>query len=270
MSCVPRIEQLSIEEILEQIRKEASAQPFSRVERVRDGLSQDSGAQAQLGTRPDACPDACVEKADHLSNDPRPPAIDPDWVWSGAAQDGSLLQDDVLPDLPSVLKRAAQETTHSANVHAFPRPTPSRLSEAFRRVRPPRVATSTAVVAPTSETASVKREMVSFLDTRFKKLGAPPMGLQTPMHPVAAPDITGHGVTHAKADRVEDAQLHALIEALSKTSADALSCSQQSTAEVIRPMLKQWLSENMPRIIEKVLAMEMAENAGVTESKKIG
>ena len=49
-----------------------------------------------------------------------------------------------------------------------------------------------------------------------------------------------------------------------------------TAADLLRPMLRQWLDSNMPRIVEKALRLELAENPpaalrpGATDSDKGG
>jgi hypothetical protein len=35
---------------------------------------------------------------------------------------------------------------------------------------------------------------------------------------------------------------------------------EDATADLLRPMLRQWLAENMPRMVEKALHIELAES----------
>jgi hypothetical protein len=35
---------------------------------------------------------------------------------------------------------------------------------------------------------------------------------------------------------------------------------EDTTAELLRPMLRQWLADNMPRMVEKALHIEVAES----------
>lgn len=48
--------------------------------------------------------------------------------------------------------------------------------------------------------------------------------------------------------------------------AEASAPIEDSTADLLHPMLRQWLAENMPRMVEKALHIEVAEN--VKSSKK--
>jgi hypothetical protein len=99
---------------------------------------------------------------------------------------------------------------------------------------------SVAPEAPIQETVAVRREMPSFFDTRLKGLGqspkppAPPPQANLPVvqsRPPALPMDGGSGFSHGA---VEDA-----------------------AAQMLRPILRQWLTENMPKIVEKALRSEM-------------
>jgi cell pole-organizing protein PopZ len=35
---------------------------------------------------------------------------------------------------------------------------------------------------------------------------------------------------------------------------------EDTTADLLRPMLRQWLADNMPRMVEKALHIEIAES----------
>jgi cell pole-organizing protein PopZ len=43
---------------------------------------------------------------------------------------------------------------------------------------------------------------------------------------------------------------------------------EDTVAEMLRPMLKQWLETNMPRIVEKALKGEIADAASAANSGK--
>ena len=44
-----------------------------------------------------------------------------------------------------------------------------------------------------------------------------------------------------------------------QTSAGGVRTVEDIVAELLRPMLREWLAENMPRIVEKALRIELAE-----------
>lgn len=50
------------------------------------------------------------------------------------------------------------------------------------------------------------------------------------------------------------------VSAAFEPSALSQSEFEDTAAELLRPMLKQWLDTNMPRIVEKALRRELAEN----------
>ena len=98
---------------------------------------------------------------------------------------------------------------------------------------------------------SVRRQMPSFFDQRLNKLGemtkqayspkpepkpAPQPALQAAPPPLKSPQMTdpAHAAQHAANMQVEDA-----------------------AAQLLRPMLRQWLTDNMPKIVEKALLSEV-------------
>ncbi|MGL4398199.1 MAG: DUF2497 domain-containing protein [Hyphomicrobium sp.] len=95
--------------------------------------------------------------------------------------------------------------------------------------------------------ADVKREMPTFFDTRMKRLGEltreayepkPPEPAPVPLAPQPPalrqpPTLPEGNLLHHAGPAVDDA-----------------------AAQLLRPMLKQWLHENMPKIVEKALRSE--------------
>lgn len=55
-----------------------------------------------------------------------------------------------------------------------------------------------------------------------------------------------------------------VVEPPSSTNAAAAPI-EDSTADLLRPMLRQWLAENMPRMVEKALHIEVAESGKTTK-----
>ena len=49
--------------------------------------------------------------------------------------------------------------------------------------------------------------------------------------------------------------------AVAPAGSDGVRTLEDTVAELLRPMLRQWLDQNMPRIVEKALRVEMAESA---------
>ena len=110
---------------------------------------------------------------------------------------------------------------------------------------------------PTPEPQEVKRVMTTFFDTRISRLGemsrqaampepkpepvavAPPPAPEPPVLPVQRyqPMLPEGNLAHVSNGGVEDA-----------------------AAQLLRPMLRQWLTENMPKIVEKALRSEAGED----------
>lgn len=97
--------------------------------------------------------------------------------------------------------------------------------------------------------------MASFLDTRFKAMSQPPSTADTSVPSAAVADPDDRPV----ASMPSLADLNAVLGGDRVSLAEVLG--GEGAAELLRPMLKQWLVENMPRIVEQALTLEMAENA---------
>lgn len=267
----------TIEEILEQIRIQA-ATPLGPTARQRAVVPPEVGeAPAACDLRAD---NDCAIRPAPAMHDPAPPDVAGDATWAtghNATADIDLVND-LSHDLPALLKRAA-ETTRSASVHTFPNTRRGRLSDALRRVRAPEPPippiTSPSGPALNADSAAaeqppVKRQMASFLDQRFKALSAPAPIADAPPDGASRQDgaqATGPAVAASIGPAVG---LEAAIAALGASHPEALARTELGAAELLRPMLKQWLLENMPRIVEQALSMEMAENIGKTARNKVG
>ena len=168
-----------------------------------------------------------------------------------------------MPEKPNLFGRlsdalkspASSEPDRSRTVIRFEPAAAGRMIEPPAPLRMAQTASAFAPVQPAPqrepEEEPVKREMPSFFDTRINRLGemtrkanapvpvepkpvpvaaaAPPMMQQPPL----LPDNTALAVQHTANMGVEDA-----------------------AAQLLRPMLRQWLTENMPKIVEKALRSE--------------
>jgi hypothetical protein len=111
-----------------------------------------------------------------------------------------------------------------------------------RMIEPPPVALdaeiarngrSVAVEKLAAENDSVKRIMPTFFDTRLNRMGEMSRPVETP----SAPE------QQAEPPRLPEAP-----------QADAANGAiEDAAAQLLRPILKQWLTENMPKIVEKAL-----------------
>lgn len=141
----------------------------------------------------------------------------------------------VIPFEPSAANRIGEAQDFT------PRETPATASANGSGAFPQAAGSAPAEGEP-------RREMTSFMDTRMSRLGEktrqsylPPK----PVEPVAAP------VAQAPMQR----QPPTLPEGnMSHHAADAVD---DAAAQLLRPMLRQWLQENMPKIVEKALLSEM-------------
>jgi cell pole-organizing protein PopZ len=107
-----------------------------------------------------------------------------------------------------------------------------------------------------AENEGVKREMPTFFDTRMKRLGAPPSPPPEPEPPAVAPPVIVHGTRPAP----QPPALPAAPDPAGEATLD------DAAAQMLRPLLRQWLSENMPKIVEKALRSE----AGAGQPPVIG
>lgn len=230
-----------IEDILAEIRAYAAAVPSANMDWQSQG-ARPKGVTAAVDMAADAAPSA--PDIETLS-----PVLE-------------------AVDLPSVLRQSAKPArATAASVHIFPRPM-RKLSEALSAVRPLRPIAAT-VDDPKQTSAAqnsqppvdagpakeVPRTMASFLDTRFKAMSQPPSTADTSVPSAAVADPDDRPV----ASMPSLADLNAVLGGDRVSLAEVLG--GEGAAELLRPMLKQWLVENMPRIVEQALTLEMAENA---------
>jgi cell pole-organizing protein PopZ len=236
MSSIPKSQELTIEEILEEIRQQAAV-PVLAARRLTLG-EQSAAAQQE---------------------------------WGRGVDVGSIANDvinDEECDLPALLKRDDGNGAGGAKVHTFPSLNTNRLTEALRRGRtlPPseaetQDAKTSAAAHAVAGAPDVRREIPSFLDTRFKKMSAPPA--------VCSTDVGVDDPRRQPAAAAEsDAHLQSLLQDLQRALPGAKGRMQPGTEELLRPLLQNWLLENMPRLIEKALQLELAENIAKSGDKQ--
>jgi uncharacterized protein len=113
------------------------------------------------------------------------------------------------------------------------------------------------LAAPAPSEAPVARKMASFADSRFTsmKTMAAPVPVAPQPEPVA---VAAVAVTQALPSLVvpQGAQTSQAQQSQAAVGVD------DQTAELLRPMLRQWLTENMPRMVEKALFMEVNTTNG--------
>jgi cell pole-organizing protein PopZ len=145
------------------------------------------------------------------------------------------------------------EPDRSRTVIRFEPASAGRMIEppATMMVQPQRpVAPSEPSVKSATEDTTVKREMPSFFDTRLNRLGeltrqaSAPKPVEPPAPPVqaVAPQPPPLKPQAPVAEAVPNSGL------------------EDAAAQLLRPILKQWLTENMPKIVEKALRGEVGDD----------
>ena len=155
--------------------------------------------------------------------------------------------------LSDALKPAATaEPDRSRTVIRF-EPAAGRMIEpppamtAAQDSKPDQPADPSSAVA--SENGTVKREMPSFFDTRLNKLGEMTRKANAPK-PVEPPKPAPQALVPQPPPLRQQAP----------PASDAGGTIEDAAAQLLRPILKQWLTENMPKIVEKALRSEAGED----------
>ncbi|MGD9785300.1 MAG: DUF2497 domain-containing protein [Hyphomicrobiaceae bacterium] len=114
--------------------------------------------------------------------------------------------------------------------------------------------------------AEPRRVMVSFKDTRMARMGQgdgaasePPVAalVPAPPMPLAAPRPV------ARPSEPEDREV-------ANTPPATLDAVRDGAAELLRPVLRRWLADNMPRIVERALHMELADGVAPMPQVRTG
>lgn len=149
----------------------------------------------------------------------------------------------VIPFDPSAAGRLAEPMAAPVqnNTRPQPQPHPAPTSAARESMNGPFPAAATQPNTP-----DVKREMPTFFDTRINKLGELTRQVYTPRAVEPEPQPVPQPQTYR--------QPPTLPENFSYHTNDAVD---DAAAQLLRPMLRQWLHENMPKIVEKALLSEV-------------
>ncbi|MFT3731343.1 MAG: DUF2497 domain-containing protein [Hyphomicrobium sp.] len=112
------------------------------------------------------------------------------------------------------------------------------------REEPPREDSSIAAEKISAENDSLMRNMPTFFDTRMSRMSSAPPQPQPEPPPVAAapPPVQP---AFAYPPRLPE-----------QSFAPEEPTVEDAAAQLLRPILRQWLSENMPKIVEKALLTE--------------
>lgn len=153
--------------------------------------------------------------------------------------------------LSDALKPAASaDTDRSRTVIRF-EPAGGRMIEppaAMASPHAPRpVQQADPVESITTENSTVKREMPSFFDTRISKLGEMTRQAKAPKPADPPPPPPQALVPQPPPLRPQ-------------SPPETGATMEDAAAQLLRPILKQWLTENMPKIVEKALRSEAGED----------
>lgn len=104
---------------------------------------------------------------------------------------------------------------------------------------------------PNTNSAGVKREMATFFDTRMNKMGETPRAAPVPRdEPQPAPMAAAAPPPLRQPPVLPEGAL----------APQHNSAIDDVAAQLLRPILKQWLSDNMPKIVEKALRSEASDD----------
>ena len=143
------------------------------------------------------------------------------------------------------------------------------------------------VQASASSGDEPKREMAPFKDTKFMRMSSgpasapavvpepvPAAGMPVEMTAAPAPvEMPMEPVEPEAVQPVPEADAFLMppqmvatpppplpAEALGDGAGEGVGSIEDTTADLLRPMLRQWLADNMPRMVEKALHIEIAES----------
>ena len=166
---------------------------------------------------------------------------------------------------------AAVSAPEEPSVAAFPVAEPALEESQPASVAAFEIAPSTvSAVAPTVDAAlqSVAHSPVAVFAPSSPEVALPaqavvehvvPEAISEPIH-AHATDATQHAPLHiASETNAAPASTTATSLSVSSHSMNAPRSMEDAVADLLRPMLKNWLAENMPRIVERALRRELSE-----------
>lgn len=128
-----------------------------------------------------------------------------------------------------------------------------------------------------------KRVMAPFKDTKFMGMSGPaassPASAAAPVEIPAAPEpeappppaFEAQSPSYAEPIATPETEIHPQVvnmpppplpaaAAVPGEGPEGVGSIEDTTADLLRPMLRQWLADNMPRMVEKALHIEIAES----------
>jgi cell pole-organizing protein PopZ len=145
----------------------------------------------------------------------------------------------VIPFDPNGIRSPETQASASSNT----RPAPSAPIA-------PQAQPQQSAPAPASNT-DVKRVMPTFFDTRISKMGELTKNVHHPEPPKPEPPKAQEPVPPV----LPQLRAHPMLPE-GNLAHHRNAAAEDAAAQLLRPMLRQWLSENMPKIVEKALLSE--------------
>lgn len=156
--------------------------------------------------------------------------------------------------------KSASEPDRSRTVIRF-EPAGGRMIEPPAPVQPapqPQMAQPSRNDAPVEttehvaqENLPVRREMPSFFDTRVNRLGEMTRQLNEPKQLAPPPPV---------AQAPQPPPLRHPMQQSANDMQESSAGMEDAAAQLLRPILKQWLTDNMPKIVEKALRSEAGQD----------
>ena len=230
----------------------------SRVEESRP----ESRPEMQPEMQPEARPEFTVSRVDFVPAEPQATRDPFDFDLGPSPFDSKPFDSNSVDQAP-----AAVSAPEEPSVAAFPvaEPALEESQPAFE------IAPSTVpAVAPTVDAALqlIAHSPVAAFAPSSPEVALPaqavvehvvPEAISEPIH-AHATDATQHAPLHiASETNAAPASTTATSLSVSSHSMNAPRSMEDAVADLLRPMLKNWLAENMPRIVERALRRELSE-----------
>lgn len=170
------------------------------------------------------------------------------------AKNGHALNGATHPEQSSEIRAGSEQDPRAA----APPPTTAAADTS-----PPPAATQSGSHASASGDEPVKRKMVPFKDTRMNQMS----GHGSPS-PSAPPQVSStNNVAQNSPSPSAPATTVPQQPQAGPNPAKSTEHARETAAELMRPVLRQWLGENMPKIVEGALQIEVDQTAKAERDK---
>jgi cell pole-organizing protein PopZ len=174
-------------------------------------------------------------------------------IFKSPAQPTSV-RPNLLGRLSEALASAPPERERSRTVIPF-EPLHGRMIEPppMAREEPEKEVSSAAAEKIAADNDSQRRNMTSFFDTRMNRMGSMSQPAEPEFQPEPAPAPQPAPRSSLMAEQPQPPRLPGLSFPGEEGGHGNV---EDAAAQLLRPILRQWLSENMPKIVEKALQTE--------------